>query len=517
MINPGLVLAGRYRLVQPLGAGGFGEVWRGLDERLEREVAVKVLLGAGEEDGQAARLFEREAKVGAKLTHPGITVVHDVGVDSSCRFVVMELLTGRNLAAELEAAPQGLGVAEVAEWGAQVADALAAAHGAGVVHRDIKPANLMLLDSRRVKVCDFGIARAAAATASVTAQGFASLAYAAPEQLSNETVDGRADLYSLGCTLYHLLTGSPPFTGDTHAAILAGHLSRSPAPPSLLRAEIPSALDDVVVELLAKSPAQRPDDASALADRLRTASLGQGPSTARTRRLVTEDVPYSQAAEPVYIGPMSWSATASIFRGRDYEVFTVEFPSGGSIDDGDVWGNRTYTDDSSIGLAAVHAGIITVQHGGSVTFEIRPGEGAYGSAISNGIESSSWGDWHGSFVFPENQVSGGAGPQVEGPVYVGPMSWSATASAFRGRDYEVFTVEFPSGGTIDDGDVWGNKTYTDDSSIGLAAVHAGIITLQGGGLVTFEIRPGKRFYGSAKRSGIESSRWGRWHGSFVFH
>ncbi|MFI0410312.1 LCCL domain-containing protein [Actinomadura sp. 3N508] len=517
MINSGLVLAGRYRLVQPLGAGGFGEVWRGLDERLEREVAVKVLLGAGAVDAQANRLFEREAKIGAKLAHPGITVVHDVGVDSSCRFVVMELLTGRNLAAELEATPQGLGIAEVVEWGAQVADALAVAHDAGIVHRDIKPANLMLLDNRRIKVCDFGIARAAAATSSVTAQGYASLAYAAPEQLSNEPVDGRADLYSLGCTLYHLLTGRPPFTGDTPGTILAGHLSRTPVPPSRLRAEIPSALEDVIVELLAKSPAQRPDDATALADRLRTTSSGQGPSTARTRRLVTEDPPYSQTAEPVYLGPMSWSATASAFRGRDYEVFTVEFPPGGSIDAGSVWGNKTYTDDSSIGLAAVHAGIITVQHGGRVTFEIRPGKGAYGSAISNGIESSSWGDWQGSFVFPENHVNVGAGPQATGPVYVGPMSWSATASAFRGRDYEVFTVEFPPGGSIDAGSVWGNKTYTDDSSIGLAAVHAGIITLQRGGLVTFEIRPGKRFYGSAERNGIESSRWGRWHGSFVFH
>lgn len=135
MIVPGRVLAGRYRLVHPLGAGGFGEVWQGVDERLEREIAVKILLGAGDGDGQAARLFEREAKLGAKLTHPGITVVHDVGVDGSCLFVVMELLSGRNLATVLEANPRGLEIAEVAGWGAQVADALVVAHAAGIVHR----------------------------------------------------------------------------------------------------------------------------------------------------------------------------------------------------------------------------------------------------------------------------------------------------------------------------------------------------------------------------------------------
>lgn len=261
---------------------------------------------------------------------------------------------------------------------------------------DIKPANLMLLDGGRIKVCDFGIARAAGATTSVTAQGFASLLYGAPEQLSNEAVDGRADLYSLGCTLYHLLTGQPPFPGETPIEILAGHLSRLPVPPAALRAEIPAALAEIVMELLAKSPAHRPDDATALAARLRAASHEQHPLSARTRHMVPADEP----AAAVYLGTANWNVTATDLQGRNYEVFTLVYPPGGTLRDaGDVWGDGIYTDDSSIGLAAVHAGIITLQNGGPVTFEIRPGQESYDSAKRNSVRSSTWAQWSGSFVF----------------------------------------------------------------------------------------------------------------------
>ncbi|MEW2357560.1 protein kinase [Spirillospora sp. NPDC029432] len=519
MIDPGRVLAGRYRLIETLGAGGFGEVWRGVDERLERGVAVKILLGTVDGDAQAVRLFEREAKLGARLAHPGITVVHDFGIDSSYRYVVMELLPGRNLAAVLAEHPQGLDTAEVAEWGAQVADALAAAHGAGIVHRDIKPANLMLVDGRRIKVCDFGIARAAGATASVTAQGYASLAYAAPEQLSNEPVDGRADLYSLGCTLYHLLTGSPPFTGETHLAVLAGHLSRTPDPPSALRAGIPPELDRILMELLAKSPAQRPDDAAAVAARLRAATSGGVPPVQRTRRLEPADPP-PPAGDPesIFLGRAGWSATAAAFRGRDQESFTFVLPPGGSVAEaGHVWGDGVYTDDSSIGLAAVHAGLITLRHGGPVTFTPRPGRLYYGSRERNGVRSAGWGPWRGSFTFPERQEPARPAPPPGEPVFLGPADWSATAATFRGRDHERFTFVFPPRGKAHGaGKVWGDGVYTDDSSIGLAAVHAGLITLRDGGPVTFEIRPGQGGYGSARRNGVKTSKWGHWSGSFVF-
>ncbi|GAA4085609.1 protein kinase domain-containing protein [Actinomadura miaoliensis] len=511
----GQVLAGRYRLVHRLGAGGFGEVWRGVDERLEREVAVKVLLGGA--DPQAARLFEREAKLGAKLAHPGITVVHDVGVDSSRWFVVMELLGGRDLAAVLATSPQGLEITEVAEWGAQVAEALAVAHAAGIVHRDIKPANLMLLDGGRIKVCDFGIARAAGATASVTAQGYASLAYAAPEQLSNETVDARADLYSLGCTLYHLMTGRPPFSGDTPMAILAGHLSRTPDLPSSLRAEIPSALDEILLELLAKSPAQRPDDATVLAARLRAAAAGQHPPGARTRRMGSANTPDPQVEGAVFLGTMDWNATAQEFRGRDYQTFTAVFLPGKDTRGASVWGDGIYTDDSSIGLAAVHAGIISLRQGGTVTFQTRPGRESYAGAKRNGVWTSAWGSWSGSFVFPLPQPAAHASRPVTEPVFLGVMDWGATAASFRGRNDEIFTVILPPGGNVRDGNVWGDGIYTDDSSIGLAAVHAGIISLRQGGTVTFQIRPGRESYAGAKRNGVKTSTWGSWSGSFAFH
>ncbi|MBV2367209.1 LCCL domain-containing protein [Streptomonospora nanhaiensis] len=510
------MLSGRYRLVEPLGAGGFGEVWRGVDHRLERDVAVKVLLGSRDGGGQAARLFEREAKLAARLSHPGITVVHDVGVDSACRFVVMELLAGRDLAAVLDSSPGGVAVTDAADWGAQAADALAVAHRAGVVHRDIKPANLMLVDEGRIKVCDFGIARAVGATAGVTARGYASPAYAAPEQISDTAVDGRADLYSLGCTLYHLLTGSPPFTGDTHVAVLAGHLSRTPDLPSALRAEVPPALDDLLMALLAKDPAQRPGDPTALAARLRHLSAPPRPTRREEPRTAASPLSCAPRRGAVYLGALDWSTTAATFRGRDYETFTAVYPPGGTRHAGHVWGDGVYTDDSSVGLAAVHSGLVSLAEGGAVTFEIRPGQRAYGAASRNGVKSSRWGRWSGSFVFPEQTERGVLGRPKPQPVFVGPMDWSSTATAFRGRDHESFTFLLPPGGAHHAGHVWGDGVYTDDSSVGLAAVHSGLVSLAEGGAVTFEIRPGQRAYGAASRNGVKSSRWGRWSGSFVF-
>ncbi|MFF5263793.1 protein kinase [Actinomadura viridis] len=511
----GQVLAGRYRLVRRLGAGGFGEVWQGVDERLERDVAVKVLLGGA--DAQAARLFEREAKLGARLAHPGITVVHDVGVDSSRWFVVMELLGGRDLATVLRTSPRGLEITEVAEWGAQVAEALAVAHSADIVHRDIKPANLMLLEGGHIKVCDFGIARAAGATSSVTAQGYASLAYAAPEQLSNETVDARADLYSLGCSLYHLMTGRPPFTGDTPMAILAGHLSRTPDLPSSLRAAIPSALEEILLELLAKSPAQRPDDAAVLAARLRAAAAGQVPPGAPTGRIGPANTADPQAPGAVFLGTMDWNATAQEFRGRDHETFTVVFPPGKNTRGASVWGDGIYTDDSSIGLAAVHAGVISLRRGGAVTFEIRPGRESYSAAKRHGVRASAWGPWTGSFAFPLPQPTIHMTRPAMESVFLGVVDWGATAESFRGRNGEVFTVILPPDGDVDDGDVYGDGVYTDDSSIGLAAVHAGVISLRRGGAVTFQVRPGRESYSAVRRHGITSFAWGPWTGSFAFH
>jgi len=261
-MQAGLKLSGRYALHALLGSGGMGEVWRGVDEQLDRPVAVKVLR-EHLADPELAGRFRREARIAARLQHPGITVVHDVGSDDGQLFIVMELLHGRDLAAMLAEAPAGMAVDAAVSLTIQAAEALRAAHAGHVVHRDLKPANLFVLDDGQLKICDFGIAWAADATTHLTATGHAigTPAYMSPEQCLGQQVDGRSDLYSLGCVLYALLTGQPPFAEGQPLAIMFQHINAAPTAPRTIRPDIPPELDHLVLELLAKDPARRPADA----------------------------------------------------------------------------------------------------------------------------------------------------------------------------------------------------------------------------------------------------------------
>ncbi|WP_165975537.1 WD40 repeat domain-containing serine/threonine protein kinase [Actinomadura rubrisoli] len=313
-MRAGLKLAGRYRLEAPLGRGGMGEVWRGIDLRLRRPVAVKLLPLTASANATAVARFRREAEVAATLNHPGITTVFDIDEHEEAGqrllFLVMELMVGRDLAAELTAHPDGLPLDRVTDWAAQILDALAVAHGQGVVHRDIKPANLFLLDrgglaqnappkngrvqngrasnapaqNGRVKICDFGIARLADATQLTATGGAAGTPlFMAPEQIEGGAVDQRTDLYAFGCVLYEMLTGSTWIdTGSGVGAILYQHLNRVPASPRTLRPEIDADLDALVMDLLAKRPEDRPEDAPAAAQRLHAppAEAEGGPSRA---------------------------------------------------------------------------------------------------------------------------------------------------------------------------------------------------------------------------------------------
>jgi hypothetical protein len=239
----------------------MGEVWRGVDEYLDRPVAVKILR-EHLADPELAGRFRREARIAARLQHPGITVVHDVGFDNGQPFIIMELLHGRDLAAILEETPDGLPIDAVVSLTIQAAEALGAAHAGHVVHRDLKPANLFVLDDGQLKICDFGIARAIDSTAHLTATGqvIGTPAYMSPEQWRGEEVDERSDLYSLGCVLYALLTGQPPFAEGQPHAIMYQHLSSAPASPRTIRPDVPPELDHLVLELLTKDPAGRPTD-----------------------------------------------------------------------------------------------------------------------------------------------------------------------------------------------------------------------------------------------------------------
>jgi serine/threonine protein kinase len=264
-MESGTELAGRYRLESLLGRGGTGEVWRCRDLRLDREVAVKVLL-ATVPDPDEARQLRREAESAAVLRHPGITVVHAIGQHDGRMFIVMELLHGQDLARLLAGHSGGLAVSQTLSIGVEIAAALAYAHGEGIVHGDLKPLNIFIAGDGPVKVCDFGIARDLDATSSATGTGqfLGTAAYTSPEEWAGEPATHSVDLYALGCMLYELLTGQLPFQGPSLPALMHRHLTEVPVPPHDRRPQVPVALSDLVVALLAKVPENRPQNAAAV-------------------------------------------------------------------------------------------------------------------------------------------------------------------------------------------------------------------------------------------------------------
>jgi serine/threonine-protein kinase len=249
----------------------MGEVWEGRDRVIGRRVAIK-LLAHDRRDVAGAELFQREARTAGALSHPGVVTVHDFGQDKAdgSLFLVMEFLDGRDLDTVLrEDGPPRVTVA--VDWVAQAAAALAVAHEVNVVHRDLKPANLILASeatsAEQVKILDFGIARFMESLPSSRVMG--TFPYMPPERFAEHPGNARSDLYSLGCVLHELLTGRVPFQATSPASMMSAHLTRTPEPPSRLRAEVPGALDDLVRELLAKDPEDRPASAVEVRDRLR--------------------------------------------------------------------------------------------------------------------------------------------------------------------------------------------------------------------------------------------------------
>ncbi len=202
-----------------------------------------------------------------------------------------------------------------------------------------------------------------------------------------------------------------------------------------------------------------------------------------------------------------WNTQASSYRGRNGDRITFYFPPGGTVSER-VWGTELYTDDGSIASCAVHAGLITTTKGGTVTIEIKPGASAYRGTYRNGVTSKDYGAFSGSFIFVAGHRNEAGKNAIRG-------DWNTKANNFRGRNGERFTYYFPPGGTLS-GSIWGTDLYTDDGSIATCAVHAGLISVENGGTVTIEIKPGASVYRGTTRYGVSSRNYGAFNGSFVF-
>jgi serine/threonine-protein kinase len=287
MTQPRL-LGGRYELDGIVGRGGMAEVFRARDIRLDRIVAVKTLRDDLARDQTFQARFRREAQSAASLNHPSIVAVYDTGEDmvgaTPVPYIVMEYVDGRTLR-DLLRDDRRLLPERALEITDGVLRALDYSHRNGIVHRDIKPGNVMLTRTGEVKVMDFGIARAVSdtqATMTQTAQVIGTAQYLSPEQARGERVDARSDLYSAGCLLYELLTGRPPFTGDSPVAIAYQHVREQPVPPSVVDPEIPGWADAIVLKAMAKDPGDRYQSAGDMRNDIQRALSGM-PVAAPTR------------------------------------------------------------------------------------------------------------------------------------------------------------------------------------------------------------------------------------------
>ena len=282
------MVADRYELGDVLGRGGMAEVREAVDVRLGRPVAVKRLRGDLAADPTFQARFRREAQAAAKLNHPSIVSIYDTGEEpdpvsgGSIPYIVMELVEGRTLG-EVLRAEQSVPPQRALQLTREVLDALAHSHQAGIVHRDIKPTNVMLTPAGAVKVMDFGIARAVADTSTSltrTAGVIGTAHYLSPEQARGEIVDARSDIYSVGCLLYELLVGRPPFMGDSPVSVAYQHVREPPAPPSALNPAVGPEIDAIALRALAKDPADRYQTAAEMSADIGRVLVGQQPVAA---------------------------------------------------------------------------------------------------------------------------------------------------------------------------------------------------------------------------------------------
>jgi eukaryotic-like serine/threonine-protein kinase len=331
MTQPRL-LGGRYELDGVVGRGGMAEVYRARDIRLDRIVAIKTLRADLARDQIFQARFRREAQSAASLNHPSIVAVYDTGEDMATGvpvpYIVMEYVDGRTVRDLLQEGHRLL-----PERSLEIIDgvlrALDYSHQAGIVHRDIKPGNVMVTRNGDVKVMDFGIARAmsdAQATMTQTAQVIGTAQYLSPEQARGERVDSRSDLYSTGCLLYELLTGRPPFTGDSPVAIAYQHVRENPVPPSRVDPDVPPWADAIVLKAMAKSPSDRYQTAADMRADLQRAASGMPVAAAPPTRF---DMYPQHTQRMGNTGTMVAGATSQIPPVEDYDYAGRSYDYGG--------------------------------------------------------------------------------------------------------------------------------------------------------------------------------------------
>jgi serine/threonine-protein kinase len=272
-IQTGYLLAQRYRIQTLLGFGGMGEVYDAYDERLERAVAVKILPLARSRSEEHIERFQRQADVATRIPHPGIVQIYDSGIDGEIHYIVMERLVGQELS-RIISQHSPLSVTFAVDVAVQIARATHAAHRQGVIHRDLKPSNILLTrgenDAEIVKILDFGVAKIKNNfSLTQTEEVMGTPTYMSPEQLkSSKYIDARADVYSIGCILYEMLTGHPPFVASSEMELVLKIKNDPPEPINRRRRDIPDKLASIVEKTMAKDPAERFATAHLLANAL---------------------------------------------------------------------------------------------------------------------------------------------------------------------------------------------------------------------------------------------------------
>jgi len=556
---------GGYRILKKLGAGGMGVVYLAEDVGLRRQVALKVMLPALARRESARRRFLTEARAVAAVEHENIVAIHQVGEDRGIPFLAMPLLKGMSLEEHLGNG-RTLPVAEVLGLGRQIALGLAAAHERGLVHRDVKPANIWIEPDGRVKLLDFGLARAqgpdreSGEAKPLTEPGtlIGTPAYMAPEQARGLPVDGRADLFSLGCVLYRMCTGKAPFAGQDVLVVLLAIAGDEPPPVATVNPAVPAALSELIRRLLAKDPAQRPASAREVAQRLEAlpGTTPRGAAGAEGRRKWTILQRAVAAMLLVVTGALMAGIVVLIKDSTGKTVAKIQMPDGGSVvteegNKGDqvggvkrtwppapkeiatidpgilytfagrtgtratlrvigavggfVWGTDLYSLDSNLATAAVHAGALKEGQTGILEIEIVASPQGFTGSTANGVTSHPYGFLFppGAFVIKGVSIDKGQG---KGSAFLLPDP--GTLSPLAGQIGTKLALRVTGGFG---GPVYGSGPYTLDSSLAEAAVHAGVLQVGQTGNVEVEIIASPPGFSGSIANGVTSYLWvGPW-------